>query len=68
MLNINGVCLKPQAEAVPPAALTVFVTGTDGYAEKALRVRAQGYVIKPVTRGGLRESMSGAKIRAEGSM
>lgn len=62
MLDMNGFDLQAAAEAVQPAVLTVFVTGTDLYARKALNTRAQYYIVKPVTMEAVRDSMQESKF------
>lgn len=57
MLKMTGFGLQQAAEAVQPAVLTVFVTGTDAYAGQAIKTRAQGYIVKPVTKKLIQESM-----------
>lgn len=62
MLYMTGFDLQAAAEAVQPAILTVFVTDTDTYAGQAIKSRAQGYIVKPVTRKTIRESMADTKF------
>ena len=62
MLGMTGFGLQEAAQTAQPAVLTVFVTATDAYAGKALRARAAGYVIKPVTREAVRDSLRETKF------
>ena len=62
MLYMSGFELQTAAEAVQPAILTVLVTDTDTYAGQAIKSRAQGYIIKPVTKKTLQDSMSDTKF------
>ncbi len=62
MLGITGFDLQAAVKATQPAVLTVFVTATDAYAGDAIKTRAQGYVIKPVARKKVRESMCETKF------
>lgn len=57
MLGLTGLRLQVKCEAVQPGVLTVFTTATDTYVGEALKSRAQGYIIKPVTREAIRESL-----------
>lgn len=62
MLKTTGFGLQEAVQEVQPAVLTVFVTETDDYAGKALKSRAQGYIIKPVSTNSIRESMLGTSF------
>lgn len=62
MLGMTGFGLQRAAEAVQPGVLTVFVTATDAYMGEAIKSRAQGYIIKPVTRDAIRESLMETKF------
>lgn len=62
MLGMTGLALQAKSEAVQPGVLTVFVTATDAYMGGALKSRAQGYIIKPVTRENLREALEETKF------
>lgn len=57
MPAMSGFALQERSEAVQPGVLTVFVTGTEQYLGDALKSRAQGYVLKPVTREALWEAL-----------
>lgn len=57
MLKMTGFGLQEAAKTVQPAILTVFVTYTDAYAGQAIKTRAQGYILKPVTKESIRKSM-----------
>lgn len=61
MSGITGFGLQKRTEEVQPAILTVFVTDTDIYAGEAIKTRAAGYILKPVTRQSIRESLNGTK-------
>ena len=58
MLGLTGLRLQVKCEAVQPGVLTVFTTATATY---ALKSRAHGYIIKPVTREAIRESLNDTK-------
>ena len=62
MLKMTGFGLQASVEVVQPAVLTVFVTHTDAYAKMALDSRAQDYIIKPVTKVAIRNSLHGTKF------
>lgn len=62
MLGMTGFALQAAAEAVQPAVLTVFVTGTGIHAAHAIKTRATGYIIKPVTGESIRESLNETKF------
>ena len=62
MLGMTGLTLQVKSEAVQPGVLTVFVTATEAYMGEALKSRAQGYIIKPVTRERLREVLEETKF------
>lgn len=62
MLGMTGFALQAAAESVQPAILTVFVTETDAYAGKAIQTRATDYILKPVTKQAVLDSMSNTKF------
>lgn len=62
MLGMTGFSLQAQAETVQPAVLTVFVTGTGAYATEAIKTRATGYIVKPVTSESILESLNETKF------
>lgn len=62
MLGMTGFGLQEVTEAVQPAVLTVFVTNTDVHAAQAIKTRATGYIIKPVTSESIKESLSETKF------
>lgn len=62
LTGMTGFGLKEKAEAVQPALLTVLVTGSDAYANQAIRTRASGYILKPVTRKAIWESLCDTKF------
>ena len=64
MLGLTGLRLQVKCEAVQPGVLTVFTTATDTYVGEALKSRAHGYIIKPVTREAIRESLNDTKYRS----
>lgn len=66
MLGMSGLKLQQAAEAVQPAVLTVFVTATSDYAGEAIRSRAAGYIVKPVTRPALYEALQETRFCTEG--
>ena len=62
MPGMTGFGLQEAVEAVQPAVLTVFVTSTEVHAAHAIKTRATGYVLKPVTREKIQESLNETKF------
>lgn len=62
MPGMTGFGLQAITESVQPATLTVFVTNTDFYAVQAIKTRAAGYIVKPVTGDALREALFDTKF------
>lgn len=50
MRGITGVELAKQLKEINPKMNIIFVTGFDEYTGDAMRLRASGYVMKPVTK------------------
>lgn len=62
MPGMTGFGLQAAVEAVQPAVLTVIVTRTDAYAGEAIRSRVQDYLIKPVSKRSVFNSMTETKF------
>lgn len=65
MFGMTGFGLKEATEAVQPAVPTVFVTATDAYAGEAIKTRAAGYILKPVTREAIRQSLEETRFKVK---
>ena len=57
MRGMNGVELAKNLKEVNPKMNIIFVTGYDEYTGDAMRLRASGYVMKPVTKEKLEEEL-----------
>lgn len=57
MRGMNGVELAKRLKEVNPKMNIIFVTGYDEYTGDAMRLRASGYVMKPVTKEKLEEEL-----------
>ena len=57
MRGMNGVELAKKLKEVNPKMNIIFVTGYDEYMGDAMRLRASGYVMKPVTKEKLEEEL-----------
>ena len=57
MPGMNGVQLAKRLQAVNPKINIIFVTAYDQYALDALRLRASGYVTKPVNKNKVLEEI-----------
>lgn len=62
MYGMSGFRLKKITEEVQPGVLTVFVTDTDAHVIDAIKHRATGYIIKPVTSEKIRECLDGTEF------
>ncbi|ONK22543.1 hypothetical protein BLX87_15995 [Bacillus sp. VT-16-64] len=63
MPEINGIEIAEQIQSSYPEILVVFVTAYDEYAVKAFEINAMDYVIKPVQRTRLVETVRRLKKR-----
>ena len=57
MRGITGVKLAKKLKEVNPKMNIIFVTGFDEYTGDAMRLRASGYIMKPVTAEKIAEEM-----------
>ena len=57
MRGMNGVELAKKLKEINPKMNIIFVTGYDEYTGDAMRLRASGYVMKPVTKEKLEEEL-----------
>lgn len=57
MPKLDGLALAARIKAAAPATRVVFVTAYSEYAVRAFRLRASGYVMKPVTAEDIREEL-----------
>ena len=60
MPKIDGLMLAVELKKLVPDAKIVFVTGYDEYALEAYRLHVNGYIVKPVDAGRIREELSNA--------
>ena len=58
MSGMTGVELAKELKAVNPKMNIIFVTGFSEYAGDAMRLRASGYSMKPVTKEAVEEELS----------
>jgi len=58
MPGMKGLVFAKKLKTLSPHSRIVFVTGYEQYALDAFRVRAQGYLLKPVREEAIREEMS----------
>ena len=58
MSGMTGVELAKELKAVNPKMNIIFVTGFSEYAGDAMRLRASGYIMKPVTNEAVEEELS----------
>lgn len=50
MPGMDGLTLAAKIKGISPDTTVVFVTGHSGYAVDAFKIRASGYLLKPVTK------------------
>ena len=55
--EINGLALAVEIKKRAPEAKIIFVTGFPKYAAEAFRLHANGYIVKPVSSGRVREEL-----------
>ena len=65
MRGMNGVELAKKLKEVNPKMNIIFVTGYDEYTGDAMRLRASGYVMKPVTKEKLEEELKELRFPIE---
>lgn len=58
MSGMTGVELAKELKGVNPKMNIIFVTGFSEYTGDAMRLRASGYIMKPVTAEAVREELS----------
>lgn len=58
MPGISGLKLAVKIKELSPATRIVFATGYDKYAVEAFRIKAHGYLLKPVRAEDVREELS----------
>lgn len=57
MRGMNGVELAKKLKEINPKMNIIFVTGFDEYTGDAMRLRASGYIMKPVTKEKIEEEL-----------
>ena len=57
MPGLDGLALAKRLDQLAPATKLVFVTGHPEYAVEAMRLHADGYILKPVTAERVREEL-----------
>lgn len=62
MPQLDGLALAARIRSASPATKLVFVTAYSEYAIKAFRVRASGYVMKPVDADAIREEIANIAV------
>lgn len=65
MPGISGLKLAVKIKESSPATRIVFVTGYEKYAVEAFRIKAHGYLLKPVRAEDIREELSYVPDRAK---
>lgn len=65
MPGMSGLELAVKLKTLAPDARIVFVTGFSQYALDAFKVRAQGYIMKPLTIEAVREELSAIPVLSE---
>ena len=65
MRGMNGVELAKKLKEINPKMNIIFVTGYDEYTGDAMRLRASGYVMKPVTKEKLEEELKELRFPIE---
>ena len=63
MPEINGLMLAEQVKRLYPDAAIVFLTAFPQYAVQAIKLRATGYLLKPVSLDELKEEVAYARSR-----
>lgn len=58
MPGISGLELAVTLKTVSPDTRVIFVTGYSGYAVEAFRIKAQGYLLKPLRAEDVRDELS----------
>lgn len=58
MPGISGLEFAARIRSLSPTTRVVFITGYPQYALEAFKVRAQGYLLKPLTAEAVREELS----------
>ena len=65
MPGLTGLEFAARIRTLSPATRVIFVTGYPQYALDAFRVKAQGYLLKPLTAEAVREELSYLPVRYE---
>ncbi len=65
MPGLNGVMLAKKLKAINPKINIIFVTAYDNYAREAMKLRASGYVSKPVSETKVKEEVEGLRYPIE---
>lgn len=65
MRGMNGVELAKKLKDLNPKTNIIFVTGYDEYTGDVMRLRASGYVMKPVTKEKLEEELKELRFPIE---
>jgi two-component SAPR family response regulator len=58
MPEMNGIELARRIKTISPDTAVIFMTGYEQYAVDAFKVRASGYILKPVTKEALEADIS----------
>ena len=61
MPKLNGIQLAKQLKAINPYINIIFVTAYDNFALDAIRMRASGFVTKPVNENNIKEEIEGLR-------
>lgn len=65
MRGTNGVILSKKLKAINPKINIIFATGFDIYQQDAFKVRASGYILKPVTSSKVKEELDNLRNPVE---
>ena len=65
MPGLNGVMLAKKLKAINPKINIIFVTAYDNYAREAMKIRASGYVSKPVSETKVKEEVEALRYPVE---
>ena len=65
MPGISGLDLAIKAKELSPSTRIIFITGFRDYAVDAFKVRAQGYLLKPVTEDDIRKELEYLPVKPQ---
>ena len=57
MFLLNGIELATQCKLICPSIKIIFLSGYSTYAVKAFKIRANGYLLKPVSENDIRDEL-----------